>query len=370
MHSLELRDLAFVIVVALAIALLIALVLFWAHLRYWDRRLGIILTYELEERIATPDGTAIELRRLPRGSDVDTDLPPVILVHGLGANHRNNDLDADLSLARTLRAAGRDVWLVTLRSGLSRITRAEIKLVRFAAMVRHDLPLAIDTVLERTKSSQLDYVGFSMGGMLLYAALEHTVPQTKLRRAAVIGSPALIRPPWPLPRWLVRVPPALLFNMRLRLLARAGAFASEWVRTPFHRLIFNPDNVAPGIARVALANLVADVPGGLNLDFAVWALSADGRLMLDGESVLDRLADVEVPALFFAGGADRLAPPEAVHAAYAAWGLRHPEIEKRFVLLSREAGAQGDYGHGDMALGRHVREDIFEPIVEFLSARV
>jgi polyhydroxyalkanoate synthase subunit PhaC len=142
------------------------------------------------------------------------------------------------------------------------------------------------------------------------------------------------------------------------------------VRTPFHRIVFNPDNVAPGIARRALANLVADVPGGLNMDFAVWALSADGRLMLDGESVLDRLAEVQVPALFFAGGADRIAPAEAVHAAYAAWGLRHPEVEKRFVLLSREAGARGDYGHGDMALGLHVREDIFQPIVEFLAPRV
>jgi poly[(R)-3-hydroxyalkanoate] polymerase subunit PhaC len=350
----------------------VALFALWAHLAYWDRRLGVTLAYELEERLATPDGTAIELRRLPpRPAGVVTEaLPPVVLVHGLGANHRNNDLDADLSLARHLRAAGRDVWLVTLRSGLSRLTRAEVKLVRFAAMVRHDLPLAIETVLARTESLAVDYVGFSMGGMLLYASLERTVPQTKLRRAVMIGSPALLRPPWPLPRWLVRVPPLFLFTLPLRLFARTGAFASEWVRTPFHRLIFNPDNVAPGIARVALANLVADVPGGLNLDFAVWALSPDGRLMLDGESVVERLADVEVPALFFAGGADRLAPAEAVHAAYAAWGARHPGLEKRFVLLSREAGAHGDYGHGDMALGRHVREDLFEPIVEFLGARV
>jgi polyhydroxyalkanoate synthase subunit PhaC len=356
----------------LALLLLVALFLvaLWAHLAYWDRRLGVLLPYEIEERIATEDGTAIELRRLPPPEAATAALPPVILVHGLGANHRNNDLDDDLSLARHLRAAGRDVWLVTLRSGLSRLTRAEVRLCRFAAMVKNDLPLAIDSVLARTGSLALDYVGFSMGGMLLYAALERTVAQTKLRRVVVIGSPALLRPPWPLPRWLVRVPPLFLFTLRLRLFARAGAFASEWVRTPFHRVIFNPDNVAPGIARAALANLVADVPGGLNMDFAVWALSPDGRLMLDGESVVDRLAEVEVPALFFAGGADRLAPPEAVRAAYTAWGARHPGVEKRFVLLSRENGAHGDYGHGDLALGRHVREDLFEPIVEFLGAPV
>jgi hypothetical protein len=39
------------------------------------------------------------------------------MVHGLSANHRNNDLIPDHSIARHLRAHGRDVWLLTLRSG-------------------------------------------------------------------------------------------------------------------------------------------------------------------------------------------------------------------------------------------------------------
>jgi polyhydroxyalkanoate synthase subunit PhaC len=362
MTSLDVALLALLLVAAF----LVWAAAFWGHLYYWDRKLGVTMPYSLEERIATADGTAIELRRLPP-PDAPADLPPVILVHGLGANHRNNDLLPDHSLARHLRSLGRDVWLVTLRSGLSRVTRAEAKLMRFAAMVRHDLPLAIDTVLARSEKSELDYVGFSMGGMLLYASIGTSVEPEKLRRVVIIGSPALVRPPWPLPRFLSRLPAGLAPTMRFRLLGRAGAFASEWVRTPFHRLVLNPENVAPGMARLALANLVADVPGSLNLDFAAWAVSADGRLTLDGEAVLDRLADVRVPVLFFAGVADRLAPPEAVRAAYTAWGANLPEVEKRFVLLGREHGAHGDYGHGDLAVGVHAREDVFEPIGEFLA---
>src|SRR6185295_5135708 len=148
------------------------------HLGYWSRKLGVRMPYELEERLNTPDGAAIELRRLPPASTPSgpplSELPPILLVHGLGANHRNTDLLPDHSLARHLSARGRDVWLVTLRSGLERLARAQQRKVRFRAMVEHDLPLAIDTVLAKTGQRALDYVGFSMGGMLLYAALGNT----------------------------------------------------------------------------------------------------------------------------------------------------------------------------------------------------
>src|SRR5689334_2995779 len=106
----------------LALIALAALVLFlfaaWAHLRFWTRRLTLSLEYASSEQILTPDGATIELRRVPiPGAAKKAALPPVLLVHGLGANHRNQDLHPDFSLARYLAARGRDVWLLTLRSG-------------------------------------------------------------------------------------------------------------------------------------------------------------------------------------------------------------------------------------------------------------
>jgi pimeloyl-ACP methyl ester carboxylesterase len=359
----------------LAILLIIGLILWWAHLWYWDKKLAVSATYVLEERLPTADGCAIELRRVELVRDgvpqaPDTDLPPVLLVHGLGANHRNHDLHPDYSLARYLTARGRDVWLVTLRSGLRRRTRAETRLVRFANMVREDIPLAVRSVLERTGFKRLDYVGFSMGGMLLYAAIGRTVPEEQIRRAVVIGSPAVIRPPFRVPfaARFSRMPLVFLPHARLRLLGRTYAFASEWLRTPLHHAIFNPANVAKGIARMSLANLVEDVPGPLNYDFALWALSEKGNVTLDGQSVIDSLADVRVPALFFAGASDRIAPPTSVRVAYDMWAANHAAVPKYFVLLGRNGGAHEDYGHGDMAMGTHVREDIFQPVAEFLES--
>ena len=80
------------------------------------------------------------------------------------------------------------------------------------------------------------------------------------------------------------------------------------------------------------------------------------------------MALVKVPVLFMAGAADRMAPPAAVRAAFEAWGTQSRDVNKRFVLLGREHGARGDYGHGDLAIGRHVHDEVFEPIAAFLEA--
>lgn len=349
----------------LVLGLLIWLALY-LHIRFWVRRLLVSLPYALEERLRTPDGSHIELRRLPL-PEASSPLPPVLLVHGVGANHRNQDLLADLSLARHLSRLGRDVWLLTLRSGVSRRSFAETRRVSFGAMVRNDLPMALAEVLARTERDALDYVGFSMGGMLLYAALGHTVHVDRVRRVAILGSPAVVRPPVPIPvpAFLGKLPEVLYPTLRLRWAARAGAFAVEWLRTPAHHWVLNPANVAPGVSRAGLVNVVEDVPGPLNRDFAGWA-AGGGALTLEGAPVLARLASVKSPAIFFAGRGDRLAPPESVRAAFDAWGAE-ASTEKQFVLLGVESGFSADYGHGDLAFGARVVEEVFEPLSAFLG---
>jgi len=44
---------------------------------------------------------------------------------------------------------------------------------------------------------------------------------------------------------------------------------------------------------------------------------------------------VGVPALFFAGAKDRIAPPSAVRAAFDAWGAERSEVDKEWRLLGR-----------------------------------
>lgn len=343
--------------------LVIAIAAVWGHLRFWVARLSLPLPYAVEEVLETQDGARIELRRVPRPSDraERSGLPPVLLVHGLAANHRNQDLHPDCSLARHLAGAGRDVWLLTLRSGRA-LGWAERKQARFAAMTKHDLPLAVDTILARTGQRRLDYVGFSMGGMLLYAALGRSVGKEKVRRAVFVGSPGRVAPN----RLLRLLPRALVPGIPFRFLARMVAFASEWLSTPLHHAVANPRNFAPGMMRLILVNVVEDVPAALNRDFFTWA-TGDGEILVDGKRALDGLADLAVPALFIAGSADRVAPVAAVRCAFEAWGNRRPSTPKRLLELGQGGGAHADYGHGDLAVGAYAADELFAPIASFLE---
>jgi pimeloyl-ACP methyl ester carboxylesterase len=148
------------------------------------------------------------------------------------------------------------------------------------------------------------------------------------------------------------------------MLSRFVAFAVEWLRTPIHTWIYNPDNVERGIAGASMMT-IQDVPAALSLDFARFA-ALGGPIEALGGSVADRLEGLRIPVLFFCGTADRLAPPDAVQAAFDMWGRKHDGIAKRIVVLGRAHGALADYGHGDLAIGRNVKEDVFVPAAEFL----
>jgi len=345
------------------LGLVVVVVAALAHYAFWTRRFALDMPYAHVEQLSTPDGAAIELYRLP--GDTTHGTVPVLLVHGVGIDHRNNDMVPQVSLARHLRASGRDVWLLRLRSGgMSRVFGNKKK-VRFRAMAQHDVPIGVRAVLERTGARHLDYVGFSMGGMLLYATLgtHHLDPQT-LRRVVIIGSPARVGDYVPLRHLLTRIPAPLVPPLPLRLGSRMVAFAAEWLTTPIHHLVYNPKNVAAGIAAPAMMT-VEDIPGALNVDFL--SFIRRGIVHMEGRDVLEGLRDVGLPVLFFAGARDRLAPPEAVRIAYDAWGGRVEGVEKRFVLLAESEGAAADYGHGDLAIGTHAARDIFEPIERFLA---
>jgi len=354
---------------------LLGAALWWAHLRFW-KRLSVTLPYEAVEQLVMPDGGTIELRRIGRsrlsGPEGESSDVPVLMVHGLAMNHRNHDTAEEVSLARYLRSQGRDVWLLTLRSGRpSRSLKRLRELVYgpaqsdFAAMVKHDLPCAVREVLARTGQPQLDFAVFSMGGMLLYAGLDRTVDAKLVRRAALFASPARVRPlgALNLSRFL---PAALAPSVPMVLMTRSFAFFPRLVPSFLWRRLYNPSNVDAKVERSMLWDVWEDIPGRLGNDFVRWSASG-GDVTVDGTPVLPGLCNVSVPACFFAGSIDWLAPVSTVHAGFEAWGRNVPNLTKHFVVLGRATGTHDEYGHCDISFGRHVRREVFEPAALFLA---
>jgi len=168
-----------------AIGLLLGLVL-WI---VFSARLRLTTAEDALEWAQTDDGWALSLHRyLPPGV---ARAYPVILCHGLGANRFNLDFDAEYSLARFLRARGFEVFVLELRGcGRSHWTGGgRPPAWNFDDFVHHDLPAAIARVRELSGAAQVDWVGHSQGGMVMYAALSGAVGPA-VHAFVAIGSPA------------------------------------------------------------------------------------------------------------------------------------------------------------------------------------
>lgn len=339
----------------------------WAHLKFWVARLTRPTRYDEEHRVASSDGSAYELRRLqPR--EAAADQPPVLMVHGIAINHRNLDPDEQLSLARQLRDDGRDVWLLTLRCGRADLSLAEVASASFAALVRCDVPEAVQEVLRRTGHHQLDYLGFSMGGMLLYASLGRSLPSAWVRKVVIMGSPARVRVIVPGLGWLCRLPAwCYHWKLPLRLLSRLTAFASEWFDTPIHRLSVHLSNARRGYVRLFMTDAVQSIPAPLLRDFGQWAYR-DGVIRLaDGLDVLQGLRAATQPLWMVAGSRDKLAPPAALQPAFDAWGADQPGVKKTLQVVGKRQGHPDDYGHADLAIGERCAAEVSAPIRQFLN---
>jgi polyhydroxyalkanoate synthase subunit PhaC len=343
---------------------LVGVAVWLAHLHFWSWLFASEPKYESVETLRMPDGGVIELRRIATPIE-PRDATPVLMIHGLAMNHRNHDTHADYSFARHLHREGRDVWLVTLRSGMRWMHLFSGPRSDFASMVKHDLPGAVQAVLARTRQRQLDLAVFSMGGMLAYAGLDRTLDARLIRRVVVFASPGKIRPLGVIGAFHF-LPPAFSPTAHLRYGLGAIAFAPRLVPTVLMRRLYNAENVDPRIERGMLCDVWENIPGRLGSDFTRWAKNG-GDLTVDGLPVLNGLAKLNVPVMFFAGGVDWLAPEYTVRAAYEAWGRDVPGLEKHFILLSRGHGVQCDYGHCDIAFGRNAPQEVFTPAARFLA---
>ncbi len=350
---------------ALAVLGVLAAVAAVLWVRFWRRRLSPDGGFDEVIETRTRDGATVVLTRIrPRGEP--SRRPPVVLCHGLAMNRHALALDPERSLARALAARGRDCWLVELRGASPTGVRGAARAATFDTYLEHDVPTALATVRAATDADVVDWVGFSMGGMLAYAHLG-AMRGEGVRRLVTIGSPVRFTG-YPATRAMVAAPYVFTpFGLNVTtplgwLATGAAPLAGPWLPVKLTRGL-RPHHYDAVALRRVLGAAFSDVPAGVMKSFARWVhddsfASADGRV-----DYRAGIARITVPLLVIAGDRDRLALPPCVKEAHALAG----SAEKRFLEVGTATGAHAHYDHLDLIMGTKAPDEVFAHVIDWLE---
>jgi alpha-beta hydrolase superfamily lysophospholipase len=322
------------------------------------------------EHTLTDDGWRLALRIFepPRGCGAMPRRHPVILCHGLGANHLGFDVDPDTSLARHLAKRGYLALALDLRGhgDSERPSRGGPHRFgwSFDDYLEHDVPAAIAFAKRRSGARAVHWIGHSMGGILGYAHLARGGSADFVTMTAVgssldySGAPSGFHSLTPLKALLDRIP-----VVPLRWLARASGTLVGKVATPYERFnvwASNTDltlwrriamegfhSVSPPVMRQLATSMLA---GGLR--------SSDGKIAYSAG-----LGAATAPVLALAGERDAQCPPDAARRTLEAVGSKRRELR----VFGKSHGEVDDYGHFDLLMGRRAKSEVFPHIDRFLD---
>ncbi|MBX5482452.1 MAG: alpha/beta fold hydrolase [Myxococcaceae bacterium] len=293
---------------------------------------------------------------------------PVLLCHGLAANHRNMDLEPPLSLAMYLAEQGFDCYSVDWRgTGRSRGAPKGRRSSDYSVddHILLDGPAFLNEVLRRTGAQRAFWVGHSLGGLVGYGVAQGP-EAAHLAGLVTLGSPAFFRYQ-PYMHRLLRVARTLAWPWALhqRVFSLLTAPFLGHVTLPLTEVVFNPEHIPPTAQRKIYAQVVSSVGRKVLLQFSDW-LDHDAFRSFD-RSVDYRagMARIRIPVLVAGGSSDRLAPPDVVTAAYEVLG----SPDKTLMIFGRDNGDRLDYGHGDLIFGLGAPTEVFPRIRDWLAAR-
>ncbi|WP_039948269.1 alpha/beta fold hydrolase [Leptospira fainei] len=315
----------------------------------------------------TKDGWNIAMHRhIP--PQPNSELAPVIVVHGIATNKYVIDLDKRHSLPYFLKLRGYEVFSISLRGAGSSYheSRSGYEDFTFDDMAKYDVPAVIAKVIALTGSQRVSWIGHSMGAMILYAFFGICDKSDKEKIAAFVslGGPGnLNHLGLSLIGLLSRFPRARRV-LDLKFGASMLAPIAGEIFTPIDEILYNPKATKPKTVKKVMKNAIENISEGVIEQLMSW-IETKRMISLNGfYDYIELQKEITVPSLFVAGLKDAIATPEAVKFVYDRAGAKI----KEFLVVSKENGASEDYGHGCLMLAEKAEDDLFPKIETFLRA--
>jgi pimeloyl-ACP methyl ester carboxylesterase len=239
----------------------------------------------------------------------------------------------------------------------------------FDFLVNVELPLVLGKVAEDSGEDDVSWVGYSLGGMLMYAYLARN-PQARVHNLAAIGSPVTLN------QIFIRAIPYT--NMATKALgfeeaAFVGAVSQNFVpitriirrmpgsvlkANPLSMFLWNPFNISGKVIKILLGKIVEPIPRSLENSFSQM-IAKKLECPIYGTGVLKSIDDArrrKTNFLFFFGENDMLATPDSVLLAHE---ILTPK-DSRNLLGVKSAG------HVDLIVGNNAITKVWRPCTEWL----
>ena len=289
---------------------------------------------------------------------------PVILCHGLASNHYFFTLPEGDSLVDVLTEHGYDCWVPELRGARSSIPAfgRNLNQPTIDDYLTQDVPGILRYVQEATGNPRVHWVGHSLGGMLGYA---HAL----LSNNAGMATLTLIASPLSLQGRVLRVAAVPILT---RLLSRPGCRALFYVvvrvasilkvRTKYSMLDWR--NLHPRIKPIQIYDVLEAPPLRVLLSLSRSVHRRKWLVRNETVDMFEYVPEISLPVMGIYGTGDSVA--RADHMA-PRFDLIQSN-DKHLLLLGKNYRHHADYDHADLMLGCAAREDVCEPLAEWLKA--
>jgi len=331
--------------------------------------------------IQTKDGWKIGIEKFEAFPNSTKKKNPVILCHGLMGTKEYFKQNDEESIVYQLTKEGYEVYVLDLRGrkseGLNERGEKDSSTTpgywfgkiyndySFDDYARYDVDAAITYVLAVTKAEKVNWIGHSMGGMVIYAR-SGSMGENRISNLVTIGSP------FSFPFKPKKLDLLSLLEPPLKVLPTVpvGSLAefSSW--TPFDyyyfmSLYYYPENMdkeqVRRLTRFGANNESPKVFKQFANGMGKWNFESEDRKL----KYTDQVSNITIPVLLVAGRRDHLGSPYIVRHVYEKLGSK----DKTIMMISRADGHTEDYGHIDLVAGKGIVKDVVPGIISWMNER-
>ncbi|MBW1988453.1 MAG: alpha/beta fold hydrolase [Deltaproteobacteria bacterium] len=242
----------------------------------------------------------------------------------------------------------------------------------FDTMVNDEVLRVVHYVTEVRGEKDISWVGYSLGGMLMYAYLA-IHPDRRVKNVVTIGTPITLNQLFirvvPFINWMVR---ELGFeesdvvggvSSRFVPMSKAiGLIPGKVLRyNPISLLLANPFNLDDRVVKMLLTKVVETVPGPLAGSFSKMIVRGLDCKTYSPNMVrdMDETKKEKTNFLFIFGQYDLMAPPDTVLLAHE---IITPHVTDNVIGVPKS-------GHVDIVVGKNAREKVWLPVTEWLKEK-